>query len=145
MPATQAPAPEAPVQSSVKLSQQPPPQGPLSTQPALVPDTGSTAKIVYILYLASIIFFGVTSLVGVIMAYVNKDQAPEWVQSHYRFQIRTFWIGLLYGFIGALLCLVAIGFFVLLFVAVWLILRCVKGLMMLEKQQPVANAGTWFW
>jgi uncharacterized membrane protein len=126
------------------MDQLPQPQAPLSTQPVPVADTGSTAKVVYILYLASIIF-GVTSLVGVIMAYVNKAQAPEWLQSHYRYQIRTFWIGILYGFIGALLCLVVIGFFVLLFVAVWLIVRCVKGMMVLDKQQPVANAGTWFW
>jgi uncharacterized membrane protein len=126
------------------MDQLPQPQAPLSTQPAPGADTGSTAKVVYILYLASIIF-GVTSLVGVIMAYVNKAQAPEWLQSHYRYQIRTFWIGMLYGFIGALLCLVVIGFFVLLFVAVWLIVRCVKGMMVLDKQQPVANTGTWFW
>jgi uncharacterized membrane protein len=126
------------------MDQLPQPQAPLTTAPATGAETGSTAKVVYILYLASIIF-GVTSLVGVIMAYVNKAQAPEWLQSHYRYQIRTFWIGMLYGFIGALLCLVVIGFFVLLFVAVWLIVRCVKGMMVLDKQQPVANAGTWFW
>ena len=120
------------------------PQAPLATAPATGAETGSTAKIVYILYLASIIF-GVTSIVGVIMAYLNSAQAPEWLKSHYRYQIRTFWIGILFGFIGALLTLVVIGIFVLLFVLVWLIVRCVKGLMALDKQQAMPNAGTWFW
>ncbi len=126
------------------MDQLPQPQAPLSTAPAPGAETGSNAKIVYILYLSSIIF-GVTSIVGVIMAYLNKAQAPEWLQSHYRYQIRTFWIGILFGFIGGLLTLVVIGIFILLFVLVWLIVRCVKGLMALDKQQPMANAGTWFW
>src|SRR5438477_11416343 len=52
------------------------------------PAEADTAKIVYILYLVSLIF-GLTSIVGVIMAYVNRADAPGWVRSHYRFQIRT--------------------------------------------------------
>lgn len=119
-------------------------QAPLATQPAAAQDTGSTAKIVYILYLVSLVV-GVTNIVGLIMAYVNKGQAPEWVKTHYRYQIRTFWIGLLYGIIGALLCLVVIGIFVLIFVGVWFIVRCVKGLMAVDKQQAMPNAGTWLW
>ena len=63
------------------------------------PAEGDTANIVYILYLVSLVV-GITGIVGVIMAYVNRADAPEWVQTHYRFQIRTFWIGLLYGLIG---------------------------------------------
>ncbi|MXZ09042.1 MAG: hypothetical protein F4Y79_06295, partial [Gemmatimonadetes bacterium] len=52
--------------------------------------TSGTAKIVYILYLAELVV-GITGLIGVIMAYVNRSDAPEWLASHYRFQIRTFW------------------------------------------------------
>ena len=52
----------------------------------------STAKLVYILYLVGLVF-GITGIIGVIVAYVNKGDAPEWMQSHYRFQIRTFWMG----------------------------------------------------
>src|SRR4051794_34155120 len=58
------------------------------------PAEGDTAKLIYILYLASLIV-GVTAIVGLIMAYVNRGGAPEWVETHYRLQIRTFWIGLL--------------------------------------------------
>ena len=62
------------------------------------PTTKGAAKIVYILYLVSLLF-GITGIIGVVMAYINKDDAPEWLQTHYQFQIRTFWIGALFIFL----------------------------------------------
>jgi uncharacterized membrane protein len=115
-----------------------------SAPAARVPSTEKTAKIVYILYLVSLAV-GVTSIVGVVMAYIHEGEAPAWLRSHYRFQIRTFWIGLLYGFIGAILTALVIGAVVLAFVVVWLVVRCVKGLQAVEKGQPVANPATWLW
>ena len=101
-----------------------------------------TARIIYVLYLVGLAT-GLTLLIGVIMAYVNKDDAPDWLKSHYDFQIRTFWIGLLYCIVGAILSIVLIGFLVLLFWAVWLIVRVVKGFKYLEQRQPVPDATTW--
>jgi uncharacterized membrane protein len=102
----------------------------------------STAKLVYILYLAGLIF-GITGVIGVVLAYVNKSDAPEWLQSHYRFQIRTFWMGLVYMIVGGILLLVLVGWLVYLFWIIWLIVRCVKGLKFLEQQQPVQNEDSW--
>lgn len=76
---------------------------------------------------------------------VNVGDAPEPLKGHYRFQIRTFWIGLLHGCIGVLLTLVAVGVLVLLFVAVWLIVRCVKGLKALDRREPYPKVETWRW
>ena len=61
------------------------------------------------------------------MAYVNRGGAPEWVETHYRFQIRTFWIGLLYGVISLITVFILIGFLFALFTLVWWIVRCAKG------------------
>lgn len=102
----------------------------------------STAKLVYILYLVGLVF-GITGIIGVIVAYVNKVDGPEWLQSHYRFQIRTFWMGLLFMIVGGILLVVMIGWLVYLFWIVWLIIRCVKGLKQLELQQPVQDEKTW--
>ena len=102
----------------------------------------STAKLVYILYLVGLVF-GITGIIGVIVAYVNNDDGPEWLQSHYRFQIRTFWMGLLFMIVGGILLVVMIGWLVYLFWIVWLIIRCVKGLKQLELQQPVQDEKTW--
>lgn len=98
------------------------------------PATTGSAKTIYILYLISIII-GITAVVGLIMAYVNRDDAPDWLKTHYRFQIRTFWIGALYLFIGVLLYKVVIGLFIILFWLLWLIVRCAKGMKYLERQQ----------
>jgi len=101
-----------------------------------------TAKIVYVLYLVGIVL-GITGIVGVVMAYVSKSEAPEWLQSHYQFQIRTFWIGLLYLVIGSILAVVLIGYLVILFWIVWLIIRCVKGINLLDKKQPHPDPTGW--
>jgi uncharacterized membrane protein len=113
--------------------------------PAPQPARSDTnAKVIYILYLLSLVL-GITSLVGVIMAYVNVGDAPEPLKSHYRFQIRTFWIGLLYGVIALALTLAAVGVLVLLLVAVWLIVRCVKGLKAFDRHEPYPKVETWLW
>jgi uncharacterized membrane protein len=100
------------------------------------------AKVVYILYLASILV-GLTSIIGVVIAYINKDEAPEWLKSHYQFQIRTFWIGILYTFIGLLTSIILIGWLVLLFTLIWFIIRCIKGIQLLDKKTACPNPTTW--
>ncbi|TKB03565.1 hypothetical protein E5672_11055 [Alteromonas portus] len=111
-------------------------------QTSAAPVSNSTAKVVYILYIIGI-FFGITGLIGVIMAYVNKSDSPDWLASHYQFQIRTFWIGFLYLFIGSLLSLVVIGWFIILFWVVWLVIRCIKGMKSLDANQPHPDPTTW--
>ena len=101
-----------------------------------------TAKVIYILLIIGTIV-GITGIIGLIMAYVMKDDAADWLKTHYRFQIRTFWIGLLYSMTGVLLIDIGIGFIVLLFAFIWLIVRCTKGLKQLENREPVKNLESW--
>jgi len=100
------------------------------------------AKIIYILYLVGIVV-PLVSIVGVVMAYVNKGEAPDWLQTHYRFQIRTFWIGFLYASIGVATTVILVGYLILLFCLIWFIVRCVKGMSSLDKTQPVPDPGSW--
>jgi uncharacterized membrane protein len=108
------------------------------------PGEGDTAKLVYILYLASLIV-GITAIIGVIVAYVNRGDAPDWVQTHYRFQIRTFWIGVLYGLISLITVFILIGFLFALFTLVWWIVRCAKGLQRQSRGEAYDNPTTWLW
>ena len=105
---------------------------------------GTTANTVYILYLVGLLV-PFTPIVGLIMAYVNRADAPEPLQTHYRFQIRTFWIGLLYGVIGFIACFIIIGFFWLGFVLVWWVVRCVKGMQALTRGKAYERAEGWLW
>jgi len=106
-------------------------------------DTVSTAKVIYILLIVGTIV-GITGIIGLIMAYVMKDGAAGWLQTHYRFQIRTYWIGLLYVLLGVFTLTVTLGYFILLYAFVWMIVRCTKGLKQLEDKQPVNNLESWF-
>ena len=104
-------------------------------------ETGQ-AKVIYVLYLAGFVA-GVTPLIGVVMAYLAKGDAPEWLDTHYRYQIRTFWIGFLYTFVSVLLTVILIGILGLLATAVWLIVRCIKGFQALDRGEPIENVETW--
>ena len=105
------------------------------------PDT-TMAMVIYALYLASFVL-GFTSLIGVVIAYVYKGKGPAWLDEHYRYQIRTFWIGLLYAVIFSLLTFILIGFPLLLALAIWLIIRCVKGFKGLQEKRAPSNVDSW--
>jgi uncharacterized membrane protein len=100
------------------------------------------AKIVYVLYLIGLVT-GITILVGVIMAYIYKDESPEWLRTHYESQIRMFWIGILYSIIATLLIFVLVGFLLYFIIAIWWIIRCVKGLKHLDQRGAYPDYQSW--
>jgi len=101
------------------------------------------ALIVYVLYLAAYVV-GVTALIGVIIAHVQVGTtADPTLASHYRFQIRTFWIGVIYLVVGTILAFVLIGFLVLLWWFIWSLVRNIKGLLLLNESRPVRDPGSW--
>lgn len=104
--------------------------------------TINTGKLIYLLLMANIIiqFLGI---VAAIIAYVYKKDAPEWLQSHYQFQIRTFWIGLIMEVLGILLAHVGVGILIIVFWIVWLIMRSVRGMKLLDREQSHPNPQSW--
>ena len=105
--------------------------------------SGGPVKIIYVLYLLGLIV-GITPIIGLVMAYIYRDGAPEWLYSHYTFQIRTFWIGLLYVVIGIITSFILIGWLVLLFWLVWYLVRCIKGLKLAGEQRGIDRVATWW-
>ncbi len=100
--------------------------------------------VVYLLYVLSLLF-GVTAVAGVIIAYIAKRNAPAWLASHYRFQIGTFWIGLLlFGVAIATTPIFGIGVVVAIALMVWLIIRCGYGLRRLGARRPIPVPETWW-
>jgi uncharacterized membrane protein len=93
--------------------------------------------VVYALQAAGF-FVGVTWIVAVVVNYVKKeDVAGTWLESHFRWQVRTFWWGLLWGVIGAITAFILVGFAVLFADTVWIIYRIVKGWLRLSENRPV--------
>lgn len=101
------------------------------------------ANMVYILFLVGLAV-GLTALVGVVVAYVNRPKVSDWVQSHYIFQIHTFWKGLLFGIAGLLtMPLMGLGMVVLIAAAIWIVVRCVKGMSYISAKQAHPDPTTW--
>ena len=100
------------------------------------------AVAVYVLYCVGY-FTGISALIGVIIAHVKVDDADPVMRSHYQFQIRTFWIGLLYLVIGFLLCVILIGFLLLAWWFVWSMVRIVKGIILVSEHRPITNPQSW--
>lgn len=101
--------------------------------------------ITYVCYIASFLLGGIPSIVGVILAYTTDAQDNPVVASHRAYAIRTFWFGLLGGFIGFLLSLVFIGVFVILAVAVWMLVRSIKGIIALNDNKVIEDPKTMLW
>ena len=103
----------------------------------------NNVKLIYILYLASILL-GITSIIGVIMAYVNKNGDTGVLNNHYRYQIRTFWMCLLYGFVSSLLIpVMGLGLLLMVATLIWFIIRCAKGLKAAGENREVENVTSW--
>jgi uncharacterized membrane protein len=101
--------------------------------------------VVYALQAAGFFVGGITWIVAVVVNYVKRDEAAGTLyESHFRWQIRTFWFGLLWAVIGGLLALVLVGFAILFAAAVWHISPIWKGGLNLNdgKPMPVLRAGS---
>ncbi|HEV8690931.1 MAG TPA: hypothetical protein VGQ91_11585, partial [Ideonella sp.] len=83
--------------------------------------------VTYILYALSP-FLGITAIVAVIINYIKReDTAGTIYESHFTWQIRTFWWSLLWSVIGFATLIIGVGFVVLTVSAIWAIYRIVKG------------------
>lgn len=110
-----------------------------TTAPAMIDEKALArlATIVYALQTASF-FFPLTLFAAVIVNYVRRDDARgTWVESHFRWQIRTFWVTLLGVVLGGLTAIFLVGWFILGAAALWLIYRIVKGWLYLSEKRPL--------
>jgi uncharacterized membrane protein len=105
-------------------------------------DPAKSTNLIYILYLVGLLV-PVVPIIGVVLAYLYRKDMTGWLESHNTFQIRTFWIALLFGVVALLLTFVIIGWLLYVGVVVWLIIRCVKGLQAVGRKEPVADPYTW--
>jgi uncharacterized membrane protein len=90
--------------------------------------------------------FGWPSILAVILNYVKRSEARgTWLESHFRWQIRTFWLALfwsaLVAAVSAVLAIVLVGFatwIIGLFVlGLWSIYRIARGWLRLRDRRPL--------
>lgn len=130
-----------------------------TNEPAPSPSLINVAHMVYGLHALSLVIgavgaativgaflFGWPSIVAVIINYVKRGEARgTWLESHFRWQIRTFWLALLWavlvGVVSAVLAIVLIGFvtwiFGILALGVWAVYRIARGWSALGDRRPM--------
>jgi uncharacterized membrane protein len=90
--------------------------------------------------------FGIPSIIAVIMNYARQAEARgTYLESHFSWQIRTFWFAVLWGLIifgvSLVLMLILIGFVTLpaglALLGVWVIYRVIRGWLALRDRRPV--------
>jgi uncharacterized membrane protein len=130
-------------------------------QPANAVATSSSlvtwTQIIYVLHAASLLtgILGAASVVGafltgwpsiiaVILNYVKRSETRgTWLESHFRWQIRTFWYGLLWISLCVLFIVMTLGIGLLVawlpiaLVGLWFIYRIARGWIALNNNQPM--------
>ena len=124
-------------------------------EPEKLQSEKTLTMIIYVLYAVSMLG-GITAIVAIVMNYAKKgDVAGTFLESHYRWQIRTFWYSLLWLALGVLTALIALGGVILWSVlsaltfmivigggilfanGIWVIYRIVKGLLRLNDNKAM--------
>ena len=106
-------------------------------------------QIIYILYLVGAII-PIVGLVGFIMALSAKGKGSPLAESHYEWQVRSYWMYWVFAVPGIVLALLIIGYFVLLGAWVLWIVRGVMGISSLGRNEgmpirPLGDIKAWFW
>jgi uncharacterized membrane protein len=86
--------------------------------------------------------FGVPSLIAVVVNYVKRGEArATFLESHFRWQIRTFWFALLWCVLGGMLFITLVGIplamVIFLAAGIWAIYRIVRGWLALRERKPM--------
>jgi len=126
------------------------PATPRSAEDKLMPG------LVYVLYLLGFAN-GLTFLVGLIVAYMNRAAAGPVNESHFTYAIRSFWLAIGWFLIGGIVFLlgvplsliligvpmVLIGGLIMAAVGLWFAVRCIVGLVYLSRGEAHPRPRTW--
>lgn len=86
--------------------------------------------------------FGWPSLIAVIINYVTRSQVRgSWLDSHWRWQLRTFWFAALWLLVAGVLAATFIGIpaaiLVIVVTGVWVLYRVIRGWLALADRRAV--------
>ena len=127
------------------------PEVPAEPAPALV----TVTHLVYALHALSLLIgvttaativgafvFGLPSIIAVVINYAKRGEARgTFLESHFRWQIRTFWFALLWFMVGAMLLATFIGIPLALIIffadGIWAIYRIGRGWLALRDRKPM--------
>lgn len=91
-------------------------------------------RIIYLLYAFTFFSAGISSIIAVIINYIKLSEVSDtYLESHFKWQINTFWITFGVSIIGIVTTFILIGFVILGFLSLWYLYRIIKGFMYLNE------------
>ena len=98
----------------------------------------NVTMLIYILLALGFVTGGLSAIAAVIINYIKRDDVRgSWLEGHFRWQINTFWFGLLWTIIAFLTWLVLLGWFTGALVTIWLVYRIAKGAIYLNDNKTM--------
>ena len=96
------------------------------------------ALLVYLLQALGFVTGGLTCIAGLVVYYLKMSAVRDtWLESHFRWQLNTFWYGLLWSLLAMFFWLVLLGWLAGGIVTIWIIYRIVKGALYLHDDKPI--------
>ncbi|MBX3308242.1 MAG: hypothetical protein KF751_19520 [Nitrospira sp.] len=87
---------------------------------------------------------GWPSIIAVMLNYIKRSEVRgTWLESHFRWQVRTFWFGLLWMFLCVIFIIVTFGIGLLFMwlpislVGLWFVYRIIRGWVTLNENRPM--------
>jgi uncharacterized membrane protein len=81
---------------------------------------------------------GWPSIIAVVLNYMNlREVRQTYLESHFRWQMRTFWYALLWVLIALVLAFTVIGIALTLGVGIWVLYRLARGWSALAAERPM--------
>ncbi len=115
----------------------------------------TTAHVVYALHALSVLIgassiativgafiFGIPSIIAIIINYaMQSDARGTFLESHFRWQIRTFWFAALWAIVAMMVFFTLIGipfaWALIVGVGLWVVYRIARGWLALAKGEPL--------
>jgi uncharacterized membrane protein len=131
------------------------PEPQTTAEPSLV----NTTHLIYALHALSLLIgitsaatiigafiFGVPSIIAIVINYLKREEARgTYLESHFRWQIRTFWFAVVWCLIGTMLVVTFVGIPLALAIffgtGIWVIYRIARGWLALRDRRPMYTAG----
>jgi uncharacterized membrane protein len=110
---------------------------PMPTPEEKMASLKTLTAVIYGLYALSLLS-GVTAIVAIVLNYIKREEAQgTWLESHFSWQISTFWWSVLWCVVGAITWIILIGWIVWGVAFVWFIYRIAKGWLNLNDNKPM--------
>lgn len=95
-------------------------------------------RLIYTFHAIGMLVAGITNVVAIIIHYLKvKDITDPFIKSHFRWQIRTFWIGCAWLLLGLVTSVFLVGIPIVIGAWVWMIYRYIKGWLSFEDGKPM--------